>query len=83
MQRVAPAYERVTISLPTDISKDIDKLKKELNVSKSELFKKAFMKFAREHKKQKLRKTAAMMAEEYKTNKELTVFTALDSEDFK
>ena len=83
MQKTAQAYERITISLPVDISMDIEELKKELHVSKSELFKTAFEKFVRDYKKQKLRKAAAMMAEEYRTNRELTALTSLDGEDFK
>lgn len=83
MQSTAQNYERITISLPTEISEEIEELKKELRMSKSEIFKKAFEKFLQEHKRQKLQKIAEMMAEEYKKDKKLTAFTVLDSEDFK
>jgi len=83
MPKVIQEYERITISLPPDISQEIETLKNELKVSKSELFKRAFEKFLKEYKKQKIRKMAEMMAGEYKTNKELTAFTVLDAEDFR
>lgn len=83
MPKTALHYERVTISLPEAISRDIEELKKELHISKSELFKTAFEKFSQDYRKQKLQKAAEMMLEEYKTDKDLTALTSLDSEDFK
>jgi metal-responsive CopG/Arc/MetJ family transcriptional regulator len=76
-------YERVTISLSSEISKEIEELKKELRMSKSEIFKKAFEKFLQEHRRQKIQKAAEIMASEYRENKNLTVFTCLDSEEFR
>jgi metal-responsive CopG/Arc/MetJ family transcriptional regulator len=76
-------YERVTISLSSEISKEIEELKKELRMSKSEIFKKAFEKFLQEHRRQKIQKAAEIMASEYRENKDLTVFTCLDSEEFR
>jgi len=76
-------YERVTISLPSEISKEIEELKKELRMSKSEIFKKAFEKFLQEYRRQKIQKAAEIMASEYRENKDLTVFTRLDSEEFR
>lgn len=75
-------FERITISVPMEISGDIKKLQKELNVSKSELFKISFEKFASDYKKQKLKKIAEMMKNEYCSNKELTSLTSLDGQDF-
>lgn len=83
MSKAALHYERITISLPEAISKDIEELKNELHISKSELFKTAFEKFSQDYRKQKLQKAAEMMVREYATDKELTALTALDSEDFK
>jgi metal-responsive CopG/Arc/MetJ family transcriptional regulator len=83
MSNTAQDYERITISLPPDISKDIEEIKKELKVSKSEIFKKAFEIFFQDYKKQKLRKAAEKMAGEYKTDKGLTAFSSLDGEDFR
>ena len=83
MQKTVQGYERITISLPPDIACDIDELKKELHLSKSELFKRAFERFVHDHKRRKLQKAAELMASEYETNKELTALTALDGEAFK
>lgn len=73
---------RITISLNKNLSKEIDFMMKSLNVSKSEVFKLAFEKFSSDYKKKNLEKIAEMMKEEYKNNKELTVFSSLDSEEF-
>ena len=80
--KVSQNFERITISVPIEISGDIEKLQKELNVSKSELFKISFEKFAVDYKKQKLKKIAEMMKGEYLSNKELTTFTSIDGDDF-
>lgn len=83
MQKISHDFERITISLPSTLSRDIDELKKELNVSKSEIFKRAFEKFLEDYRKKKLRQVARKMVQEYKTNKELTAFHSLDQEDFR
>ncbi len=83
MSKTAQKIERITISLPVEISKDIEILKEELHISKSEILKVAVENFLREHKEQKLHEVAEMMVKEYETDKELTELTALDSEDFK
>lgn len=83
MQKVMQGYERITISLPQGISKDIEEMKKELHVSKSELFKRAFEKFLQDYKKRKLKRAAELMAAEYEQDEELTAFTAIDSAEFK
>lgn len=75
-------FDRITISLSNDLSEEAEKIMKELKVSKSELFKIAFERFSHEYKKQKLRKIADMMKDEYKNNKTLTVLSSLDGEDF-
>ncbi|TAN44278.1 MAG: CopG family transcriptional regulator [Nitrospirae bacterium] len=83
MQKAVQGYERITISLPQEISGDIDELKKELHVSKSELFKRAFEKFVHDYKQRKLRRAAELMSVEYEKDKELTALTVLDSEEFR
>lgn len=83
MGKTTHDYERVTISLPSDLSKKIEQLKQDLNTSKSEIFKMAFEKLWQDYEKQKITKIAEMMSLEYETNKELTSFTSLDAEDFK
>lgn len=83
MLRTAQKIERITVSLPAELSKNIEDLKEELNISKSEILKIAVGNFLQEQKKQKLQRIAEMMAKEYKTDKRLTEFTSLDSEEFK
>lgn len=75
--------ERVTISLPADISREVEELKKELHMSKSEIFKRAIEKFLQDYNKQRIHKISEMMASEYKSDKELTALTCLDKEDFR
>lgn len=53
--KISQSFERITISIHIEISAYIEKLQKELNVSKSELFKLSFEKFALDYKKQKTR----------------------------
>ena len=73
----------MTISLPGYLLAEIEAVRKDLNVPKSELCKLAIEKFLEEHKKNKLAKIAAQMVDEYNSNDELTAFTSLDSEPFK
>lgn len=75
--------ERVTISLPADISREVEELKKELSMSKSEIIKRAIEKFLQDYHKQRIQKISEMMASEYKSDKELTALTCLDKEDFR
>lgn len=75
--------ERVTISLSADIAREVEKLKKELHMSKSEIFKRAVEKFLQDYNKQRIRKISERMAFEYKSDKELIAFTSLDKEDFR
>lgn len=82
MKQLTDNTLRITISLNKEMSKDIEFLMKSLKVSKSEVFKLAFEKFIDEYKSNHLKKVAEMMREEYKNNKELTAFSALDSESF-
>jgi len=75
--------ERITISIPKSLNKEVENLQKDLRVTKSEIFKMAVENFVRAYKKKKLKKIAELMAEEYQSNEELTTFTTLDAEDFK
>lgn len=83
MLNTAQKIERITVSLPVELTRTIEALKKELHVSKSEILKIALERFLREHRKQKLHEIAEMMAGEYETDKKLTEFTVLDKEDFR
>lgn len=75
--------ERITISLPKSLNDEIENVRKELKFQKSEIFKLAVENWIRSYKKNKLKKIAESMIDEYETNSELTAFTALDAEDFK
>ena len=77
------SIERITISLPATLWQEVETIRSDLKIPKSEIFKKAMRDFIRQYRRKKLQQAAEMMAEEYRTDKELTVFTALDSEDFK
>jgi len=83
MQKDVHAFERITIALPAGISRDIDSLKDELRLSKSEIMRRALERFVFEHRRRKIRRIAETMVREYETNVELTDFTVLDGEDFK
>ena len=73
---------RITITIPKHINEELNSSKKELGYSKTEIIKMAIENFLKERKKEKLKKAVAIMENEYKNNKELTEFTALDGEDF-
>jgi metal-responsive CopG/Arc/MetJ family transcriptional regulator len=83
MQKTAAGFERMTISLPIDFVRDIEILKEELHVPKSEVMRMAVEKFLKDYRRQNIRKIAEMMAEDYRADTDLTVLTALDSEDFR
>ena len=82
MSKSQSNYERITISVPNNLVKEIDTLKADFNVSKSELFKIAIEEFSKNNKRKKLESVAVKMKNEYETNPELTIFNSLDSEDF-
>ena len=83
MHEHAQGMERLTVSLPVDLAKDMKALTRELGISKSEVARRAFDQFLRECRRQKLQQIAEEMAEEYRSNPELTAFTDLDGEAFK
>lgn len=75
--------DRVTISLPHALASQAERLRAELKLSRSELYKIALERFIDEQRRSHLSSIAAEMAEEYRANRELTTLTALDGEDFK
>jgi len=83
MQEHAQGMERLTVSLPVGLAKDMEALTRELGVSKSEVARRAFEQYLRACRRQKLQQIAEAMAEEYRSNPELTAFTDLDGEAFK
>ena len=82
MHKTISEIDRVTISLPHAIACEIDTLRTQLNVSRSEIFKRALERFIEEQQRSRLHTIAAEMAEEYRSNRDLIACTALDAEDF-
>lgn len=83
MSKNAQRFERITISLPGNLFRNVEELKDELNISKSEILKIAFEKFLEAHKKRKLQKLAEIMLHEYEKDKKLPEFADLDGDNFK
>jgi metal-responsive CopG/Arc/MetJ family transcriptional regulator len=82
MYKEVSEIDRVTISLPHSIACEIEVLRAQLNVSRSEIFKRAAERFIEEQRRSQLTGIAAEMAEEYRSNRELVACTSLDAEDF-
>ena len=82
MYKTISDTDRVTISLPHSIACQIEILRAQLNVSRSELFKLAVEHFIEVQNRSRLQTIAAEMAEEYRSNRDLVACTALDTEDF-
>lgn len=74
--------ERLTIALPLELMDDIDAIKDEMKINKSELVRTALQEFIREYKRRNLQKIAIAMKDEYEGNEELRAFTSLDGEEF-
>lgn len=74
--------DRVTVSLPHALAGKAEEVRAELNISRSELYKIALERFIEEEERNRVAAIAAEMAEEYRTNLNLTAMTALDTEDF-
>jgi len=75
-------FERVTVAIPVELLESIESMKNEMKISKSELIRRAVEEFIKNYKRKKLEEIALIMKDEYERNKELTVFTSLDSEGF-
>lgn len=76
------SVERVTISVPHELAIEADNCSAELKVSRSELYKLALERFLSEQRRARLKLIVAEMAEEYRSDKELTALTVLDDEEF-
>jgi len=75
-------YDRITFSLPNSLNIALDELKSEIKRSKSEIIKMAIESYIDQENKKKIQRAVALMAKEYEDSDELTVLTALDSEEF-
>ncbi|MBV5338646.1 MAG: ribbon-helix-helix protein, CopG family [Deltaproteobacteria bacterium] len=82
MYKTVSEIDRVTISLPHAIACEIETLRAQLNISRSEIFRLAVERFIEEQQRSRLQTIAAEMSEEYRSNRELVVCTAIDAEDF-
>ena len=76
------SVDRVTISVPHELASEADICSTELKVSRSELYKLALERFLAEQRRERLKLIVAEMAEEYRSDKELTALSVLDTEEF-
>jgi metal-responsive CopG/Arc/MetJ family transcriptional regulator len=74
--------DRITISLPHGTAHAADELSIKLKISRSEIYAVAMERFLAEQRRESLQTIAAEMAEEYRTDRNLTDLTVLDGEDF-
>jgi len=82
MYKTISEVDRVTISLPHVIVSEIEILRTQLKVSRSEIFRLAAERFIEEQQRSRLQIIAAEMSEEYRSNRDLVVCTDIDAEDF-
>ncbi|NOX87424.1 MAG: ribbon-helix-helix domain-containing protein [Calditrichaeota bacterium] len=75
-------HKRFTISFPRSMETELENILVDLKISRSELIRRALSEYMKKYKKQKLEHIAKMMRQEYATDKDLTVLTGLDGEDF-
>jgi len=76
------SYDKVTFTIPNFLNQQLENLKNEFKVSKSELLKNAVQEYIKQQEKIKIQKSVQLMMNEY-SNGEITQFTTLDSEDFR
>jgi uncharacterized protein YehS (DUF1456 family) len=76
------SYDKVTFTIPRILNMQLENIKKELKVSKSEVLKNAVEEYLQKQEKAKMQKSVELMMSEYLSG-EITEFTALDSEDFR
>jgi metal-responsive CopG/Arc/MetJ family transcriptional regulator len=79
---VTNKVEKISISLPITLVSYIDTIKKKNKIGRSEFIRQAVELYRAERTKDELRKIASTMREEYKSNKNLTVFKGIEHEDF-
>ncbi len=74
-------FVRMTVSLPPPIHQEMERIKEELHITKSEVVKLAVESYLKERKQQKLRQAAEKMLPEY-AGGDLVALGELDSEEF-
>jgi metal-responsive CopG/Arc/MetJ family transcriptional regulator len=77
------SYDKVTFTIPHFLNQQLENLKNEFRVSKSEILKNAVEEYIQKQEKVRMKKSVQLMMEDYRDDKSLTEFTALDSEDFR
>jgi metal-responsive CopG/Arc/MetJ family transcriptional regulator len=83
MQKNVQDSGRITISLPANLTQDIENIRKELGVSRSEMVRIMIERYIQGLRQEALRQAATIMEDDYATDAELTAFTTLDGEDFR
>ena len=63
--------EKITIILPTQIKQEIVKLKDDLKVSMNSIYQEAIEEYVKKKNREKLRKEASLMVDEYNNNSEM------------
>ena len=63
--------EKITILLPTQIKQEVAKLKDDLKVSMNSIYQKAIEEYVKKINREKLRKEAQSMVNEYASNLEM------------
>ncbi len=74
--------ERIQILLEPIERQALEQLAGEANTSMSNIVRGLLRERVKEHRRAKLRQAAQIMADEYRSNPDLTVFSALDDEEF-
>jgi len=82
MQKNIEQAVRLTFSLPNSLNIELDNLKKETKISKSEIINLAIKEYIKKVQQKKIQQAVKLMEDEYKHNKTLTEFTAIDKDDF-
>jgi len=62
---------KVTITLPLQIKQEVEQLKSDLKMSMNSIYQTAIQEYVKQKNREKLRKEAKDMIEEYKTNSEM------------
>ena len=63
--------EKITIMLPTQVKQEIVKLKDDLKISMNSIYQEAIEEYVKKKNREKLRKEASLMVDEYNNNSEM------------
>ena len=74
------AQEKITITIPSHIKKEVLKLKKELHLSMNAIYQKAITEYVEKQAAERLRQEAASMLEEYHTNPEIQSLNSFEED---